>query len=133
MAPHVRRMEAYSVFREVDDGTMATVIKAGRVIPSGTTVQHTEFNLQDMSQQASQYLEDVKSKAAQIVKQAQQQAEAIHQQAAEKGRETASAAAQQAARMKRPDAGPRWPQLSNKPLTLPLNYVPVGSRTGKII
>ncbi|MHB0955775.1 MAG: FliH/SctL family protein [Pirellulaceae bacterium] len=76
---------------------MATVIKAGKIVPSGTAVQHTEFNLEDMSAQASLYLESVRQKAAQIVAQAQQQAKQTLVQAAERGRQSAHEAAQKAA------------------------------------
>lgn len=76
---------------------MASVIKAGRVIPSGTPVQHTEFNLEDMSQNASKYLDTVKHKAAQIVLQAQKQAQKVLAQAEQQGRQAAEEAAKKAA------------------------------------
>jgi flagellar biosynthesis/type III secretory pathway protein FliH len=76
---------------------MASVIKAGKIIPSGTAVQHTEFNFEDMSAQASLYLESVRQKATQIVAQAQQQAKQTIVQAAERGRQSAREAAEKAA------------------------------------
>ena len=68
---------------------MACVIKAGKIIPSGTAVQHAEFNLEDMSQNASKYLDSVKHKAAQIVAQAQQQVRQMLVQAEQQGRQAA--------------------------------------------
>ncbi len=88
---------------------MATVIKAGRIIPSGTAVQHSEFNLQDMSQHAAQYLDEVKLKAAQLVKQAQQQAVAVQREAAERGKQAAADAARQAAQQ---EAARQWQTLA---------------------
>jgi flagellar assembly protein FliH len=76
---------------------MASVIKAGKILPSGTAVQHTEFNLEDISANASQYLDTVRKKVAQIVAQAQQQAQHIAAQAAERGRQAALEAAEQTA------------------------------------
>jgi flagellar assembly protein FliH len=76
---------------------MASVIKAGRVIPSGTTVRHSAFNLEDMSQNASKYLDSVKTQAADIVKQAQQRSEQVHAEAEQRGRQAAEQAARQAA------------------------------------
>jgi flagellar assembly protein FliH len=76
---------------------MATVIKAGRVIPSGTTVQHAEYNLEDVSQTAAHYLDTVKQQAAQIVREAQLQARKVLQQAEQQGRQAAETAAQKAA------------------------------------
>jgi flagellar assembly protein FliH len=76
---------------------MASVIKAGKILPSGTAVQHTEFNFEDMSAQASLYLESVQQKAGQIVAQANQQAKQTIVQAAERGRQSARDAAQKAA------------------------------------
>ena len=76
---------------------MASVIKAGRIVPSGTPIQHTEFNFEDMSAQASLYLESVRRQAAQILTQAQQQAKQTLVQAAERGRQSAVDAATKAA------------------------------------
>jgi flagellar assembly protein FliH len=87
---------------------MATVIKAGRVIPGGTAAQPSQFNLEDLSQQASQYLDNVRAQAARIVTQAQEKAQAIERQAAEQGRETARAAAAKAALE---DTARRWGTL----------------------
>ena len=76
---------------------MAAVIKAGKILPSGTSVQHAEFNFEDISANASQYLDTVRKKVAQIVAQAQQQSQQIAAQAAERGRQAAREAAQKAA------------------------------------
>ena len=76
---------------------MASVIKAGRVIRSGTPVQHIEFNLEDMSQNAAKYLDTVKQKAGQIVLQAQKQAQHVLAQAEQQGRLAAEEAAKNAA------------------------------------
>ncbi len=76
---------------------MASVIKAGRVIPSGTKVRHCEFNLEDMSQTASMYLETVKQQAAQIVLEAQKQAADVLAQAKLQGRQAAEQEATKAA------------------------------------
>lgn len=76
---------------------MATVIKAGKIVPSGTAIQSTEFNFEDMSAQASAYLDTVRNKAAQILSQAQQQAKQTFVQAAERGRQSAIDAARKAA------------------------------------
>lgn len=88
---------------------MASVIKAGKILRSGTTVQHTEFNLEDISANASQYLDTVRRQVAQLVTQAQQQSQQIAAQAAERGREAARQAAQQAARE---ELASRWQTLA---------------------
>ena len=76
---------------------MASVIKAGKVIRGGNSVQPTEFNLEDVSQQASAYLDTVRKQAEQILTQAHQQAKQIVTQAAQEGRQAAEAAARDAA------------------------------------
>jgi flagellar assembly protein FliH len=76
---------------------MASVIKAGKIFPSGTVVQHAEFNLEDISANASQYLDNVRKQVAQIVTQAQQQSQQISAQAAERGRQAALEAARKTA------------------------------------
>jgi flagellar assembly protein FliH len=88
---------------------MASVIKAGRIIPSGTSVQHSEFNLEDMSQHASKYLDNVKQKAAQLVRDAQQQSQRIKSEAAQEGRQAAVETAQEAALQ---ELESRWSQLA---------------------
>ena len=75
---------------------MASVIKAGKILPSGTAVQHAEFNFEDISANASQYLDTVRKQVAQIVAQAQQQSQQIAAQAAERGRQAALEAARKA-------------------------------------
>jgi len=87
---------------------MASVIKSGRVIPSGTPVRHSEYNLQDMDQAASEHLETVKKKAARIVLKAQKEAGNVRQQAAKEGREQARQAARDAALA---DVEARWQTL----------------------
>lgn len=76
---------------------MASVIKAGKILPSGTVVQHAEFNLEDISANASQYLDNVRKQVAQIVTQAKQQSQQIAAQAAERGRQAALEAARKTA------------------------------------
>ncbi len=76
---------------------MASVIKAGKILPSGTVIQRAEFNLEDISANASRYLDNVRKQVAQIVKQAQQQSEQIAAEAAERGRQAALEAARHAA------------------------------------
>ena len=76
---------------------MASVIKAGKILPGGTTVQHAEFNLEDISASASQYLDTVRKQVAQIIAQAQQQSQHIAAQACERGRQAAREAAEKAA------------------------------------
>jgi len=76
---------------------MASVIKAGKILPSGTAVQHAEFNLEDISANAAQYLDTVRKQVGQIVAQAQQQAQQIAAQAAERGRQSAADTARKAA------------------------------------
>ncbi len=87
---------------------MATVIKAGRVIPSGTTIQHADYNLEDMAQNASHYLDSVRQQAAQIVLEARQQSRKIMQQAEQQGRQAAESAAKEAALQ---DIAARWKTL----------------------
>lgn len=88
---------------------MASVIKSGRLIPSGTAVQHIEFNLEDMSQSASKYLDTVRQKAARILVEAQQQAQKLQAEAKLQGREAAEQAARQAARE---EMAARWQTLT---------------------
>ena len=84
---------------------MASVIKAGKVLRSGTTIQHTEFNLEDLSAHASQYLDTVRRQVAQLVAQARQQSQQIAAEAAERGREAAREAA-------REELAARWQTLA---------------------
>jgi flagellar biosynthesis/type III secretory pathway protein FliH len=72
---------------------MASVIKAGKVIRSGTPVQHSDFNLEDMSNNASRYLDTVRQQAAQILTQARQQAQETSAQAEQQGKQAAVEAA----------------------------------------
>lgn len=88
---------------------MASVIKAGRVIPSGTPVRHTEYNLEDMDRRASKYLDAVKEKAARIVQDAQTEANKIRTKAKQEGRQAAMDNARQAALA---DVEARWKTLA---------------------
>jgi len=87
---------------------MASVIKAGRVISSGTSVQHSEFNFEDMSQNAAQYLETIRERAARLVQQAQQQAQEVLAQAEQQGRD---AAVQEARKVALAELDARWRTL----------------------
>lgn len=87
---------------------MASVIKSGRVIPSGTPVRQTEYNLQDMNQAASEHLETVKKKAARIVLKAQKEAQEVVAKAEQQGRQKAEKAAREAALA---DVEARWRTL----------------------
>ena len=88
---------------------MASVIKAGHVIPSGTPVQHIQYNLENMDQAASHYLDAVRKKAAEILQEAKSQAEKIRTQAAYEGRRDAEEKARTAALA---DVEARWKTLS---------------------
>lgn len=77
---------------------MASVIKAGKIIPSGTVVRHSEFNLEDMSEHAAVYLDSVKQQAADIVAQARQQATRAQVQTQHELRQTALEQAKQTVR-----------------------------------
>lgn len=70
---------------------MSTIIKAGSTLPSqsGLTVAPLAFNLDDMSNQATDYLEKVRVQAQQILRDAQQQADSIRKQAEAQGVQTA--------------------------------------------
>ena len=70
---------------------MSTIIKAGSTLPSqsGLTVAPLAFNLDDMSNQATGYLEKVRTQAQQILNDAQQQASQIRKQAEAEGHRTA--------------------------------------------
>jgi flagellar assembly protein FliH len=88
---------------------MASVIKSGRVIPSGTAVQHSEFNFEDMSENATKYLDSVKQKAAEIVHDAQKQSQNVREQAARQGQASAEQAAKEAALQ---HAAAQWKSLA---------------------
>ncbi len=72
-------------------------------------MQHTEFNFEDMSRNASKYLDEVKQKAMRIVQDAQKQAQAVLAQAAQQGRQAAEEAATKAALA---DVQERWQTLA---------------------
>ncbi len=76
---------------------MASVIKAGQIIPRGTAIQHAEFNWEDMSVNAARYLDTVRQQAEQIVASARQQARQIAAQAAAQGHQAALQEARTAA------------------------------------
>jgi len=70
---------------------MSTIIKSGG---SSRSAAQIAFNLEDMSQQASKYLDEVRGKAVKIIADANQQAEAIRRRAEEDGRQAATKAAE---------------------------------------
>ncbi len=70
---------------------MASVIKA---TPSTNTIQQIAFNFEDLTQQASKYLEQTRIQAAQIVVEAQKQADLIKARSQEEGRKSAQLAAE---------------------------------------
>jgi flagellar assembly protein FliH len=72
---------------------MASVIKAGKIIPGGTAIGLSEFNLQDMSHHASTYLDRVKQQAAQIIQDARRQSLQVQAQIERETRQTALAEA----------------------------------------
>ncbi len=88
---------------------MASVIKAGKIIPGGTAIQHAEFNWEDMSVNAARYLDTVRQQAEQIVASAQQQARQIATQAAARGHQAAQQEARTAALA---DVQARWQTLT---------------------
>jgi len=70
---------------------MSSIIKSGGAMRSP---QQVAFNLEDMTQQATKYLDKVRSQATHIVAEAQKQADAIRRQAEEDGRQAAMRAAE---------------------------------------
>jgi flagellar biosynthesis/type III secretory pathway protein FliH len=70
---------------------MSSVIKQPAAAAS---VKRVAFNLQDISQQANNYLDQVRLQAAQIVVEAQKQAEAVRRKAEEDGKQAALRAAE---------------------------------------
>ncbi len=69
----------------------STVIKAGR----GPHSPATPFNLDDVAQQAQDYLEGVRTQAAQLIVEAEREVEAIRRRAEQQGRGEALAAVDQ--------------------------------------
>jgi flagellar assembly protein FliH len=88
---------------------MASVIKAGKITPSGTAIQHAEFNWEDMSVNAARYLDSVRQQAEQIVASAQHQARQIATQAAARAHQAAMQEARTAALA---DVQTRWQTLA---------------------
>ncbi len=76
---------------------MAGIIKAGKLHQGAKVAQHVEFNLDDMTGRAEEYLGSVKRRAAHIVSSAREQAEGIKTEAQQQGRQSATQAACQAA------------------------------------
>ena len=76
---------------------MGSIIKAGTIQPGTAATGHVEFNFDDMSHQASQYLGSVKQRAAQIIERANREAEVIRARAEQEGQQAATDAARQAA------------------------------------
>jgi flagellar assembly protein FliH len=70
---------------------MASVIKAS---PSTSAIQQIAFNFEDLTLQASKYLEQTRIQAAQIVVEAQKQADLIKAKSQEEGRKSAQVAAE---------------------------------------
>jgi flagellar assembly protein FliH len=76
---------------------MAAIIKAGQIRDGADSARCIEFNLTDMSQGASDYLDNVKQQAEQIINQARQQANQIKEQAKLAGKQEAIQAAKREA------------------------------------
>ncbi len=76
---------------------MAGIIKAGTLHKGVTVARHIEFNFDDMSDRASDYLSSVKQQAANIVTSAHEQADGIKAEAQQDGHQAAAQAACQAA------------------------------------
>src|SRR5688572_29084127 len=70
---------------------MSSVIKSGQ---STRAVHQVAFNLEDITQHASKYLEQVRIQAAQIVVEAQKQADLIKKRAQDDGQQSARNAAE---------------------------------------
>jgi flagellar biosynthesis/type III secretory pathway protein FliH len=70
---------------------MSTIIKSGGSLRGP---QQVAFNLEDVTQQATKYLDKIRAQAAQIIADAQRQADAIRRQAEEEGRQAAMRAAE---------------------------------------
>jgi flagellar assembly protein FliH len=76
---------------------MAGIIKAGELQKGAKVARHVEFNFDDMSDRASEYLSTVKQQAAHIVTSAREQADGIKSEAQQQGHQAAAQAAAQAA------------------------------------
>ncbi len=76
---------------------MAGIIKAGTLHQSARVASHAEFNFDDMSDRAGEYLDSVKQRAVQIVTEAKQQAGSVTSRAQQQGLQAAQQAACQAA------------------------------------
>jgi flagellar assembly protein FliH len=70
---------------------MSTIIKSGGSLRGP---QQVAFNLEDMTQQGTRYLEKVRSQATQIIAEAHKQAATIRRHAEEEGRQAAMRAAE---------------------------------------
>ena len=87
---------------------MAGIIKAGELHQGGKAARHVEFNFNDMSDRANEYLSTVKQQAAHIVNSAREQAKGIKSEAQQQGHQAAAQAAVQAAEAAIED---QWRQL----------------------
>ena len=76
---------------------MAGIIKAGELHKGAKVARHVEFNFDDLSDRASEYLSTVKQQAAHIVTSAREQADGIKSEAQQQGHQAAAQAAVQAA------------------------------------
>ncbi len=74
---------------------MAFIIKAGTMHRGASSTRHANFNFEDISRQASQYLDSVKQQAAGLLAQARREAESIRARAEEAGQQQAIEAARQ--------------------------------------
>lgn len=79
---------------------MAGIIKAGSTRHDPRGVQSVAFNFDDMSQQASGYLDVVRSQAAQIISRATEESQEIRRQAEVTGKQAALQAAEAAMKVR---------------------------------
>jgi flagellar assembly protein FliH len=79
---------------------MAGIIKSGTLLSDASGLHSVEFNFEDMSQKASNYLDTVRSQAEQILAEAKRRAEEITALARQAGQEAALAEAEQRIQVK---------------------------------
>ena len=79
---------------------MAGIIKSGTMLNDASGLHSVAFNLEDMSQKASRYLDTVRSQAEQILADAKKRAEEITALAKSAGQQAALAEAEQSVQVK---------------------------------
>lgn len=87
---------------------MAFIIKAGTMQPGSPSTQCVAFNLEDVSQQASDYLNSVKQQAMAVLTRARQEADQIRARAAQAGQQQATEAARE---MVHQEVAEKWNSL----------------------